>query len=141
MKQGSREASGQEVKSIRAPRPPGPAPRPAPRPAPLLLPLLWLAATGVGASEFPDRECCDNPLYKFDPDTNPRTTFQPPRLTYSPPEVPDFPEFPDFAPPEVPPGGRGGAGEPGEGFWTLGRLLYEVYAWRGPFMVVEKVMF
>jgi len=66
---------------------------------------------GVSGSEFPDRECCDNPLYKFDPDTNPRrTTFQPPRLTYSPPEVPDFPEFPDFAPPEVPPGGRGGSG-------------------------------
>lgn len=107
----------EEVLSWRRTAVPGPSDGrrgrpPAPRPALLLLLLLWLAAMGVSGSEFPDRECCDNPLYKFDPDTNPRrTTFQPHRLTYSPPEVPDFPEFPDFAPPEVPPGGRGGSGE------------------------------
>jgi len=53
----------------------------------------------ISASEFPQRECCDNPLYKFDPPpSHTRTTFLPPRIAYPPPEVPDFPEYG----PEVP---------------------------------------
>merc|ERR1719412_1446146 len=72
--------------------------------------VTFLIIRPVSASEFPDRECCDNPLYKFDPpgsvDRGP-VTFTPPRMTYSPPEVPDFPEF---APPEVPPIGFPGSG-------------------------------
>ena len=72
--------------------------------------VTFLMIRPVMSSEFPDRECCDNPLYKFDPpgsvDRGP-VTFMPPRMTYSPPEVPDFPEF---APPEVPPGGFPGSG-------------------------------
>jgi len=65
----------------------------------LLVLLSWLQT--LAGSEFPDRECCDNPLYKFDPPPLAHTTpFAPPRVSYSPPEVPDFPEF---APPEVPP--------------------------------------
>ena len=72
--------------------------------------VTFLIIQDVSCSEFPDRECCDNPLYKFDPpgsvDRGP-VTFMPPRMTYSPPEVPDFPEF---APPEVPPIGFPGSG-------------------------------
>merc|ERR1719430_2196826 len=72
--------------------------------------VTFLIIQDVSCSEFPDRECCDNPLYKFDPpgsvDRGP-VTFMPPRMTYSPPEVPDFPEF---APPEVPPVGFPGSG-------------------------------
>jgi hypothetical protein len=72
--------------------------------------VLLTSLQSLGASEFPDRECCDNPLYKFDPPFLSQTTFLPPRMTYSPPEVPDFPEYP----PEVPPGPRG----PGTGVLT-----------------------
>ena len=72
--------------------------------------VTFLIIQDVSCSEFPDRECCDNPLYKFDPPGSVErgpVTFMPPRMTYSPPEVPDFPEF---APPEVPPGGFPGSG-------------------------------
>ena len=52
------------------------------------------------ASESPDRECCENPMYTFDlpPAGGPGlfTTFMPPYLrTYEPPEQPDLPEVPD----------------------------------------------
>ena len=77
----------------------------------VFLASLLLITQPVSGSEFPDRECCDNPLYKFDPPGGPLdngpVTFMPPRITYSPPEVPDFPEF---APPEVPPIGFPGSG-------------------------------
>jgi len=72
-----------------------------------ILLLISFSPMLVFASEFPQRECCDNPLYKFDPPpTETRTTFLPPRIAYPPPEVPDFPEYG----PEVPPGHGHGSG-------------------------------
>ena len=89
--------------------------------------VTFLIIRPVSASEFPDRECCDNPLYKFDPpgsvDRGP-VTFTPPRMTYSPPEVPDFPEF---APPEVPPIGFPGSGSGNGSFGNLGTSQFPIY--------------
>jgi len=68
-----------------------------------ILLLLSICPMLVFASEFPQRECCDNPLYKFDPPpSNTRTTFLPPRIAYPPPEVPDFPEYGPEVPPRLP---------------------------------------
>jgi len=68
-----------------------------------ILLLISLSPMLVSASEFPQRECCDNPLYKFDPPpTETRTTFLPPRIAYPPPEVPDFPEYGPEVPPRLP---------------------------------------
>ena len=54
----------------------------------------------MGASESPDRECCENPMYTFDlPSGAVFTTFAPPydirHMTYEPPELPDLPEVPE----------------------------------------------
>ena len=67
--------------------------------------VLVMLVTGSGASESPDRECCENPLYTF-PDPNAAaTTYRPPVFTYRPPEEPDLyppPEVPDFPGTELP---------------------------------------
>jgi len=75
--------------------------------------LLLLSPMLTTGSEFPQRECCDNPLYKFDPPPHEtRTTFLPPRIAYPPPEVPDFPEYGPEVPPRLP-------GPPGSGAGVL----------------------
>lgn len=72
-----------------------------------ILLLISLSPMLISASEFPQRECCDNPLYKFDPPpSETRTTFLPPRIAYPPPEVPDFPEYGPEVPPRLPGPGR-----------------------------------
>jgi len=73
----------------------------------LIFILISFSPVLISASEFPQRECCDNPLYKFDPPpSQTRTTFLPPRIAYPPPEVPDFPEYGPEVPHRLPGPGR-----------------------------------
>ena len=67
---------------------------------PFLLLFLSLVPTLVTASESPDRECCDGPVFKPDPGQGQHNY---PSYNYPPPEVPDFPEYgPHEVPPRVP---------------------------------------
>jgi len=77
---------------------------------PLLLAILTTTLLSssvkfqVMASEFPDRECCDNPNnpYNFDPEAGRRNkpSFRPPLQTFAPPEVPDYPDSPHLEVPD-----------------------------------------
>ena len=62
----------------------------------------------VIASESPDRECCDGPVYKLDPPGSGHHNLYP-SYNYPPPEVPDFPEYGphEQMPPRVPGYGPG----------------------------------
>ena len=63
----------------------------------LVLSYLILCSVCARASESPDRECCENPLYTFDTPDKVVTTYTPPLFTYRPPEEPDvYPEVPDI---------------------------------------------
>ena len=61
--------------------------------------LLAIGPMPGRASESPDRECCENPLYTFDSPAGAGgevSTYRPLTdiITYQPPEEPEVPDYP-----------------------------------------------
>ena len=73
--------------------------RPAPHCLPVLLLLLLLVVAllppNVSASEFPQRECCDNPVYRPEPG---QTTRYPPLYNQFPGDLHEVPDWPEYGP-------------------------------------------